>query len=376
MASKTNVTINGKEYYQLHRKVGMKKNKAGKWVSDYRYFYGKSKKEALAKYEKYMETVSLDAKKPFGELAEWFIDNVFSVNNQLSGNTKTLYINAYKSVFEDSKISGQPLKDVTGADIQAVISDSSVKAATISQAVKLLRRFYKYLSAQNIAADITGNLVLPAIRQKKKDQTVETFTDAEIKKFISDTPKDHRLRLLVILAVSTGARIGELLALTYDDITGDQVRINKALQEVAPVRGSGEKTKLVIGSTKTPSSVRAIPIDANTAAAVADHATWHKAEMKKNNYTTDYVFTTSSGQLYYKSSVRKHYNRLCKSLGITPKGFHTFRHTFGSRLAANGIPIQTVSKLMGHDNIVTTSKYYINIDDKEKRAAIDALKLW
>lgn len=375
MANKTNVTINGNEYYQLRRKVGMKKNKAGKWVADYRLFYGKSKKEALAKYEEFKRSVAPDAKKPAGEVIEWFITNVFSVNDKLSGNTKTLYINAYKAVFEGSKLIGQPLKDVTGADLQDVISGSGSAPTTVHQAVKLIRRFYKYAAAQNIVTDITGDLVLPPVKQKKQDQTIDTFTDAELKKFINDTPKDHRLRLLVILAINTGARIGELLALTYDDVTGDQIRINKALQEVAPVRGSDDKTDLIIGSTKTRSSVRSIPINEDVAQAVAEHKAWHLAEMEKNGYKTDFVFTTSSGSLYYKSSVRKHFTRLCRLVGVPVKGFHTFRHTFGSRLAANGIPIQTVSKLMGHDNIVTTSKYYINIEDQEKRNAINALKL-
>ena len=374
MANKTNVTINGNEYYQLRRKVGMKKNKAGKWVSDYRLFYGKSKKEALAKYEEYKKTFAPDAKKPFGEVTEWFIANVFSLNDKLTGNTKTLYINAYKAVFEDSKITGQLLKDVTGADLQEVITTSSVSATTVHQAVKLIRRFYKYLAAQNITADISGDLVLPEVKRKKQDQTIDTFTDAELKKFISDTPKDHRLRLLIVLAINTGARIGELLALTYDDITGDQIRINKALQEIAPVRGSDEKTELIIGSTKTRSSVRSVPLTADAVQAVEDHRQWHYAEMEKNGYKTDYVFTTSTGQLYYKSSVRKHFSRLCRLVGVPVKGFHTFRHTFGSRLAANGVPIQTVSKLMGHDNIMTTAKYYINIEDQEKRNAVNTLK--
>ena len=380
MAKKTNTEItakNGKsyKYFSVRRKVGMKKNKAGKWVADYRLFYGESKKDALRKFDAYMQRDSINAEKPFGEVFDWFIDNVFSVNDQLSGNTKTLYINAYKSTFEKSKITGQLLKDVTGADIQSVITSSRVSASTIRQAVKLLRRFYKYAAAQNIVNDVSGDLVLPVVKKKKTDQSVEVFTDKELRTFLDDTPKEHRLRLLVILAINTGARIGELLALTYDDITQDQIRINKALQEVSAVRGSGNKTELIIGSTKTKSSVRSVPINEAVAAAVQDHKAWHFDEMKKRSYETRYVFTTASGQLYYKSSVRKHFTRLCKSLGIAPRGFHVFRHSFGTRLAANGIPIQTVSKLMGHDNIMTTAKYYINVEDQEKRNAINALNI-
>ena len=55
MAKKTNCTINGKEYYRIYRKVGMKLNKLGIWVDDRKAFYGSCKREAEEQYQEYMQ---------------------------------------------------------------------------------------------------------------------------------------------------------------------------------------------------------------------------------------------------------------------------------------------------------------------------------
>ena len=55
MAKKTNCVINGKPYYRIYRKVGMKLSKEGVWVDDRKAFYGSCKSEAEQKYNEYMD---------------------------------------------------------------------------------------------------------------------------------------------------------------------------------------------------------------------------------------------------------------------------------------------------------------------------------
>lgn len=374
MAKKTNTSISTKSgdysYFKIKRKVGMKQNKRGEWVPEYKQFYGSSQKEAVEKYEQYIKSGSLNSSACFGEFVDWYIDTILTPDKSLKDSTKTAYINAYRSVFDGSRLVGRKIEDITGADIQDALAASSVAASTRKQSLKLLRLFYKYLEGQRISADITRGVVAPAVKQKRKCQDVEVFTDSEINAFMNNTPADHRLRLLVVLAINTGARIAELLALTYDDIKDGKVYINKSLLEIEPVKGSSEKTRVLVSETKTLSSVRSVPISDAVNEEVIKHKGWHIREMFRNNYRTNYIFTTSTGQFYYKSTIRKSFRRLCNAVGVQPRGFHTFRHTFGSTLAAAGVPIQTVSKLMGHADISVTAKYYINISDSEKAAAV------
>jgi integrase len=71
--------------------------------------------------------------------------------------------------------------------------------------------------------------------------------------------------------------------------------------------------------------------------------------------------------------VRTALNRYYQRIGVEEKNIHAYRHTFGTNLCRQGVPIQTASKLLGHDDISTTAKYYVNVSDEEKARAIEKL---
>lgn len=379
MAKKTNTTIGKSEYYRITRKVGMRKNKRGEWVSDYRQFYGKSKTEAEQKYQAYISSNSLARDKSLGELIDWWMDNIYVHDESLRDTTKTLHINGYHRIFDNADVLSERINRTTGADLQAVFSASSAGATTQRHVKSFLSRFYSYMMAQSVCTgDATLALVLPKPKAKKQDQDIEIFTDDELRIFLDSTPADHRLRLLIVLGIYTGARIGELLALTYSDIENGEIRINKQLLEIEPLATEKDrKTRTEISAAKTATSVRTLPLEPADfiSKEIEAHRKWHTAEMLRNGYRTDQVFTTSSGALYFKSTIRTAFKRLCIQVGVKPRGFHVFRHTFGTRLAAAGEPIATVSRLLGHDSINVTAKYYVGIDSDSKRNALKSLAL-
>ena len=378
---KNGVEIGGHAYKRITRKTGMKQTKSGKWVPEYKCFYGKTNKEAISKYEQYMSVNArngvLNGNTCLGEFISWWEENVYLKDSTLAEGTKTLHINSFHNVFDGCRIMGASVSDITGADLQAVFSSSSIGATTKRHARSFLKRFYIYLEMQHIAMNITAGLVLPKVKPRKTDQRIVTFSNDDINRFLKNTPTDHRLRLLIVLAIYTGARVGELCALTYSDIENGKIRINKQLIEVDPLiteRGK-IKARAEIAETKTKSSVRTLPLEpANfIQKEIANHRKWHTDEMLRNKYRTEYVFTTARGELYFKSSLRTAFKRLCLRVDVEPKSIHVFRHTFGTKLAEAGVPIQEVSKLMGHDSIDVTAKYYINLNDERKRLALQKM---
>lgn len=404
MARKTNTSVTsstGKsyDYCRITPYVEKYNEETGEWYKSRKQFYGKTQKEAKAKLDKYNEEV--EAKKaeladikyqrvhldrrPFGSYMEKYIDTVFIPDPTVKPATKTRYINSYLNIFSDQSILKIPVGDVTGEDLQSVFSSSDAAPSSRTAALKLIKHFYKYCAAQHITHDITGRIVIPHPEQKIQDQSVEVFSDEDLRKFRDCVSQDHRLRLLVILAIYTGARIGELCALTWDDIDlkSGQLHINKSLTEVAPLKtdidaakaaGSDvPKATVEVMSTKTRFSVRTLDLQNIVIKEIKRHKIWQQEEMLKNGYRTDYLFTTKTGQLYYKSTLRTALKRLCIKINVQPKGWHCFRHTYGSKLASTGIPIQTVSKMMGHSDISVTAKYYINLSSEEKKKASEAI---
>lgn len=341
-------------------------------------FLGRTKNEAWAKREAYRLSNRLTYDKSFNELVDWYIDNIYMKDKTLRESTKTLHLNSFYNVFNGNNLLKERINNINGVDLQAVLSSSDTAGTTQRHCRSFLRRFYKYAVSNGLVSnDATQTLIVEDAEHRQSDQTIETFSSEELKRFLECTPKEHRLRLLIILAIYTGARIGELLALTYEDIENDVIRINKSLHEIQPIKGQKtQKTRLVVGETKTRTSIRTIPIEHQIVKdAITIHKKWHLEEMMKNGYRTNNVFTTQTGELCYISSIRTAFKRLCKQVNVKPRKFHTFRNTFGSFLASNGVPITQVSKLMGHDSIAVTAKYYVNVADAEKREALKKMIL-
>lgn len=377
--NRTEITSkNGKQYnyVRITRKVGSHINKRGLEVGDYKQFTGKTMKEAIAKYEKYMRTVSLDGMVSFDAYYRWFVANVLSQDDSLKPQTKIKYQNDFERAFGGSPLLKRELAEITGIELQQMIKDSPAGATTVRQAVKLLRRFYKYLDAQRVCHNVTQSLILPKVEHRRDSQEIEIYSDEELDKLLNGIPKDHRLRLMVVLAIRTGCRVSELLALTYSDVQGNYISISKTLAETEKSKNEeGSKTSFEITKPKTVSSIRTIPIKDDVLQEIAEHRRWHEEEIKANGYEAPYIFTSSTGNFYYKKNLERALKRLCEKIGVEHRGWHAFRRSFGTRLARSGCPVHVLCKLMGHKNIQITAEYYIGISDAEKESAIAALEL-
>lgn len=86
-----------------------------------------------------------------------------------------------------------------------------------------------------------------------------------------------------------------------------------------------------------------------------------------------YVFTTDSGRFIDRHNLDTSFKRVYRKIGVPFHGFHVYRHTVASMMASKGAPIQTVSALLGHDSVTTTSRYYVNVSSKDKLSAVALL---
>lgn len=367
MARKTNTSKNGIEYYRICRKVGKRLNKKGVWVDHYKDFYGSCKAEAIDKYNKYMATVANGTdtgNKCLGELIDEWIDNTFN-KSELAESTIRKYKEAYKNNFQKEDIAGKEIGNVTAFDLQEWANNSPALYSAKRSTLNLLKRFFRYAEINGICRDITASVELP--KPKKADiNIIDVWEDEEIKKLLS-VMDPHRLRLLVVLAVNTGARFSELLALTYKDITNGVMVINKQVTE------AGEDKGIEISKVKSRTSNRSVPLPDPVVEEIKKHKKQHKKEMRENGYSTDNIFTTNTGNYYYRRSVLHALDRIYKRHGIKKHTFHAFRHTFGTNLSRLGVPIEETASLMGHADISITAKYYIEISANRKKSALEKI---
>ncbi|MEI3518831.1 MAG: hypothetical protein V8R14_05380 [Clostridia bacterium] len=240
----------------------MKRDKRGLWVPDRKAFYGSCKSEAETEYQKYIERKNngVMTNKCLGELIQEWIDNIF-VESSLSTGTKYNYINAYDKSFPQSRLAGLQIGDVTALDLQMFyneLAESGTCCSSIKQMHNLLTHFYKYAELNRIGRNITTSVSVPnrdAVPAADKDARFPIWEDAELKAMINAL-EGTTMRFMIVLAVNTGARISELLALTYDDIRDGMLYINKQLSEKDP---KGKAVPPHLDSTKSGCSNRVIP---------------------------------------------------------------------------------------------------------------------
>lgn len=155
---------------------------------------------------------------------------------------------------------------------------------------------------------------------------------------------------MIIIALGTGLRFGELIALTWEDIdfsTGE-ITIKQAY------------AKGVLGSTKS-NRIRHIPMSGSVRDTLY--------AMTKGN---GLVFPEPRGNPLKQHVCCKKLHSICKRANLRKIGWHTLRHTFASHLAQRGANLSAVQSLLGHSDIRTTMRY-AHINRAVLREAISIL---
>ncbi|MCX6799918.1 MAG: tyrosine-type recombinase/integrase, partial [Candidatus Falkowbacteria bacterium] len=86
-----------------------------------------------------------------------------------------------------------------------------------------------------------------------------------------------------------------------------------------------------------------------------------------------FCFLSKSGKFLKNENAIESLHRVCRKAGLRNIGWHTLRHTFASRLAANNIPIIAIKELLGHSDIKMTMRY-AHLSSLELRRAITSLE--
>ncbi len=162
---------------------------------------------------------------------------------------------------------------------------------------------------------------------------------------------------LIVFLLNTGVRIGEALAITYDNISDDMIlTINKTVFNYD------------IQLPKTPSSYRDIAINKETLDCIQELNT-----IKERYFVpkTKIIFSNKNGEIL---SYRNISQALRKYLGDDFCGFHIFRHTHASILAEKQIPLDTIQRRLGHEKDDITKKIYIHVTDKTREREHDIFR--
>jgi len=203
-----------------------------------------------------------------------------------------------------------------------------------------------------------ANNPIKLVRQSAKREKVPDVLDlAELQLLLSKL--SVRERTVALLDAATGLRVSELLALRWSDVDFEKLELNVT-------RAIWHQ---VVGECKTEASAKPVPMDEYMA---EDLMSWRRQSAYPLD--DDWVFaspTMGGKQPYWPDNLMKRYIKpVARKAGITKNiGWHTFRHSFGTLLKANGEDIKTVQELLRHANSRITLDVYTQAVTSNKRAA-------
>lgn len=281
-------------------------------------------------------------------VGEWLIEyiKVFRAPNmRLKSLERLLQYSAHLAPLSDIK-----LKDIEPYGIQKFYAElpEDMAACSKKKVCGLLKSCLKKAYAlKMIREDVTLPVTPPANNQEEFEEVV-VFTMEEIKIILASIQNSQyysKYYTFFLLALTTGARLGELLGLKRECVFNGYIRIKNNLQYV--------KGKFYDMPPKTKAGLRNITIPSKMEALL-------KAAMITSKFLpkSDYVFHNQFGGPLIPRNMERAWERILKEAKIEHKKFHALRHTHATQLLAAGVPLLEVSKRLGHSSPAITLKLY------------------
>lgn len=284
----------------------------------------------------------------FKEFADMFLE---IKKGHVTHNTLAMYRHAVDAY---SSINNIKLFDIKPLHIQNVVNKMVSSPTTINSYYKVVSRiFYIAINPYKIISDnpCTG-VRLPRVERKN---TIHTISDEDLNKFAKYMREKYpQAYYFLQIARYTGMRLSEVYGLTWSDIDleNHQIHVNKQLSYIKGV--------ITFEKTKTANSVRILPIPPILEKILIEYQT-HELE-----FEYDLVLNP-----YKKNGVKCQINTYLKQFGDNLSA-HNLRHTYATKLLANGLDVKTVSSLLG-DTPAMVMKTYLHFSSEMKAAASNAV---
>lgn len=332
-----------------------KKDKGWQFIISYKDANGKWKQKSKQGF-----TTKKEAKPIAENMLKDLKKNIKTLNNSFSKITFKSFSEMYlehEKLYKEFKtieslltvirrfqdLNDKELCKITNLDIQKII-DNMTKDHLNNNTI---RYYLKILNSMFLCAKFKYNILdeVPSKYIKIGKSTPpkkKALNDDEIKDLLLKF-KNTKYYLVVYIAVNTGMRIGEILGLTWNDIDFNNclISVNKQWKIL-------KDNSWGLGSVKSKNSIRIIPISNSVSQELLKHKTVINIDNRVFNFKS-------------KDTVTSRVNRLLKENDFDIS-LHELRHTYATKLIANGVDFKTAAKILGH-SVEQTMKVYSHVNN-------------
>lgn len=217
---------------------------------------------------------------------------------------------------------------------------------------------------EGLCQPLNINLQKPST-DKRELEVLSVFDQNRLESALLNNINETKLGILISL--NTGLRIGEVCALSWNDIDFEN-QIFHIRSTVARVKSDDERngmTKLIIDKPKTKSSLRDIPIPSKLIPILV---------FMKQRATGIYVVSNNNCFISPRTYEYR-YHKILDDCNIPSVNYHTLRHTFATRCIEVGVDVKTLSEILGHANVSITLNTYVHSSMELKRQQLEKLSI-
>lgn len=272
------------------------------------------------------QTDSIGVKIPIlQDFSESYISYVRDVKQNRSWKCAVQYLGHLKRTFAEKKLSQITVKDI---DNYKLLRLQRVKPSTVNRELACLSHLFNYAKRQKV---FFGENPVSISKLLPENNIIERILSIEEEQRLLEC-SSQELRAIVICALNTGMRKGEILTLRWNNI-------------------NHENNIITLEHTNTKSKkTRRIPINSNLRTLLK--------EQKLKGGGSDHIFLNSKGTPYKRhDSIKQAFTGACKRANIKGLRFHDLRHTAATRMVEAGVSIVVVNKILGHADLKTTMRY-------------------
>jgi integrase len=243
---------------------------------------------------------------------------------------------------------------------------SGLSARTVGHAHRVLSLALKRAVENGTAGRNVATIRKPPVVEERE---VEILTPDQIAGIL-DGLEGHTLYPIASLALASGMRRGELLALQWRDLDLDAgtVRVERSVEET--------KAGLRIKSPKTKRGRRNITLPAEAVTMLRAHRKQQlelRLALGQGGQPT-LVFSTIEGGLLSPNGISRSWRQTCKARKLPRVQFHALRHTHASTLIRAGVDVLTISRRLGHSTASMTLDVYGHLMEGADAAAAKAIE--
>lgn len=257
--------------------------------------------------------------------------------------------------------------EIEEAEVQAFVFqklESGLSQKTIKDILIVLKMILKFGAKHKWLIYIPFDIQFPSEREKHSIEVLNRSDQRKIMSYIQDHFTFRNLGVYICL--SSGMRIGEVCALTWEDVDTDNgvISVNRTIQRIYVIEEGNRKTELILDTPKTKNSIREIPISKDLLRILKPF---------KKIVNPSFFVLTNDTKPTEPRTYRSYYKKLMQELKMPELKFHGLRHSFATRCIESNCDYKTVSVLLGHSNISTTLNLYVHPNMEQKKKAIEQM---